>query len=253
MYPILGHLGKWPVYSYGVAMVLALLAGLLLARTLFRSPALPWSDLLNLVTLAIGVVFILFLVSGWPVAGSPSGYSMAILGPAVFFTSLMYLRRRRLPVWPVLAALLPPVSAGLAIQRGLGCFLAGCCYGYPAGSGRGVIFDPVSPAGQRYGGIDLHPLQLYFAAAWLLIFFISWRLWRRANPVAAAGIWMILAGGSYCILAFFRADLAGSDQFLHLYGSQWVAVTAMLAGVVILFGRGWPIFNEDSSPRPSAG
>jgi phosphatidylglycerol:prolipoprotein diacylglycerol transferase len=77
----------------------------------------------------------------------------------------------------------PGVCLGLAAMRAC-CFLSGCCHGLPTDDGWAVQFPALSPAWiahWRAGEVSIreplslpvHPLQLYFLAANLLLAFIS--------------------------------------------------------------------------------
>src|SRR5436190_1980147 len=73
---------------------------------------------------------------------------------------------------------LPSVALGTMFGR-VGCFLNGCCYGRPTSLPWGVTFPPDSFAGLEFGNAKVHPSQLYFAAAGLLLFAVCWFLRTR--------------------------------------------------------------------------
>jgi prolipoprotein diacylglyceryl transferase len=109
---------------------------------------------------------------------------------------------------PILDLLSPYVGLGLAIHRGFGCFLNGCCYGRPTDSFLGVQF-PLDHAGTKYYGINahLHPSQLYESLNGLIIFFaLLWfRKRKKAEGEVTAWLLIIYAINRY-IIEFVRGD-----------------------------------------------
>jgi phosphatidylglycerol---prolipoprotein diacylglyceryl transferase len=93
-------------------------------------------------------------------------------------------RRLRMPMWAVADALAPSVALGTMFGR-IGCFLNGCCYGRPTHLPWGIVFPPESFAGLEFGSTPVHPAQLYFSAAGLVMFVA---LWRMRTRVVAPGV-----------------------------------------------------------------
>jgi phosphatidylglycerol:prolipoprotein diacylglycerol transferase len=96
---------------------------------------------------------------------------------------LWYVRKHRLPVWPVADAVAPSIALGHVVGR-FGCLLAGCCYGKPTSLPWGITFtDPF--AASNVGTplhVALHPTQMYDAGAEFLILVLllaTERFWRR--------------------------------------------------------------------------
>lgn len=88
---------------------------------------------------------------------------------------LLVMRRRRLPVVPVLAAATPALALAHAIGR-IGCFLVGDDYGIPSDLPWAVAF----PEGLPPTSIKVHPTQLYETAALLPLAWLLVR-WRRID------------------------------------------------------------------------
>ncbi len=87
--------------------------------------------------------------------------------------SVLWLRRRGLPVLPMLDAAAPAAGLGYFVAR-LGCFLAGCDYGVPTRLALGVRFPAGSHAFRDHlargwvapgdaWSLAVHPTQLYLA------------------------------------------------------------------------------------------
>jgi phosphatidylglycerol:prolipoprotein diacylglycerol transferase len=109
-------------------------------------------------------------------------------------------RRTGLPMWVAADALAPSLALGTVFGR-VGCFLNGCCYGYPTRLPWGVVFPPDSFAGLEFGPVPVHPSQLYFAAAGLALFLLVWAVRRRVR-VPGVLFWSLLA-----LLALARIPL----------------------------------------------
>jgi phosphatidylglycerol:prolipoprotein diacylglycerol transferase len=100
--------------------------------------------------------------------------------------------RRRLAPLELADLAAPGLALGYAFTC-LGCFLSGCCFGRPTHSLFGVRFPPESVAYQTLfdrGYLSpaaastppLQPVQLYCAAAHLLLFGLLYWLARRGRP-----------------------------------------------------------------------
>ncbi|MBP7294710.1 MAG: prolipoprotein diacylglyceryl transferase [Acidobacteria bacterium] len=263
MWPIVGSIGGQPVYSYGLAVAVALGVCLALAWGRRRAAGLETGDLLNFVLL--GIAALLFAPKIWAIVHTMDFGAAAWLGLLQFWrlgelsagvvaaaTALawaVYAARRRIPLRPVLDAYLLVVLTGLAIQRA-GCFLAGCCYGTPTTMPWSVRFPAGSPAGDHFPGQALHPVQLYYATAYLLIAAGLWGLeaWRRRSgrpmpPGLTAGVGLLLAGAAHAGVSAFRADAAAAPII-------WVAGLAATAFGALLLG--WSIRGARPKLAPAA-
>ncbi|MFA5087867.1 MAG: prolipoprotein diacylglyceryl transferase [Candidatus Omnitrophota bacterium] len=132
---------------------------------------------------------------------------------------LGYIRRKKLPLRPVLDLLSPYIALGQAIGR-IGCFLNGCCYGREIPWG---IYFPVHEA-------RLHPTQLYSAAGLFLIFLIlkKFRAWSK-KPGQVFVLYLVLASSLRFIVEFFRAD--HEAVFFGLSVFQSVSLLVLLIGL----------------------
>ena len=160
----------------------------------------------------------------------------------------LYMRRRRLPVLPLLDAFAPGAALAHAVTR-LGCFAAGCCYGRPTSLPWAVVFTHPQTAAPR--GVPLHPAQLYEAALDLgLACWLHQRLASGALPAGGA-FWRYLGGYSVIRFAvqFLRDDDAGRLLF-GLAHSQYLAL-AMLAAALAMLRRDAAGVSERRA-RPSS-
>lgn len=178
MREVLFRLGPISVYSYGFFLALGFLAGTALAVARARKAGKEWEPVVDLaLCVCVGALVgsrLLYValewpsyagdirqVFEWPAAGlSFHGGLLGGMGAAFLFV-----RWRRMPFWATADLVAPSIALGYAIAR-IGCFLRGCCYGYPSLVPWAVVFD----------GIGRHPTQLYLLAGSLAIAFVLLRL-----------------------------------------------------------------------------
>ena len=107
----------------------------------------------------------------------------------------------------------------------LGCFCAGCCYGIEASWGVAFTVSIGAP-----NGVTLIPVQLFEAAANLLIFiFIVFFQRYSKHPDRSLSIYLVSYAACRFTLEFFRGDLVRGIYY-GLSTSQWISL-----GVLIFF------------------
>lgn len=246
MYPRLLELGPLSVYSYGVLLAAAYLAGLRLATLRARSRGLDSARILDLgiliiVSALIGAKLLLVLTDLarfisqpgelWEVARSGGVfYGGLILAVAV---ALWFIKHAGLPLWTTGDVFAPGIALGHTIGR-LGCFLAGCCYGKPSTMPWAVTFSD-SFVAANVGtplNIPLHPTQLYEAGAEFLILVLLLATERRGRPFPGRTFWlfMLLYAVSRYAIEIFRGDSRGAVGIFST--SQFISL--LLAPLAIL-------------------
>jgi phosphatidylglycerol:prolipoprotein diacylglycerol transferase len=111
-----------------------------------------------------------------------------------------------------LDALLPATCLGFSIDS-IGAFLAGEKYGSPTNVFWGITYDSQNV---RYT-IPVHPVQLYYAAAFLILTFVLLVVRKRSRRIGAetlAGI--VAACTTIFFLEFFRGDFSIQPVFAIL-------------------------------------
>jgi phosphatidylglycerol---prolipoprotein diacylglyceryl transferase len=248
MHPILFEVGNWPVYSYGVLLALAYLAGLQLAVMRARRAGLDSARIMDLgiyliIAALVGAKLMLVVVDFSYFRDHPRELlSLARVG-GVFYGGLIFallaglflVRRYKLPVWSAADMYAPGVALGHIIGR-LGCLLAGCCYGRPTDLPWGITFtNPVAAASAGTPlGIPLHPTQIYDAGAELLILIFLLVLERRSRgyPGRTWWLYMLLYAIARFIVEIFRADDRGI--ILGVSTSQFVSLLLVPIAIVML-------------------
>jgi phosphatidylglycerol:prolipoprotein diacylglycerol transferase len=204
VHPEILHWGWIHVRSYGLMLAVAFLAGTAIALREARRLSLDEDRLVTVILLVL-VASVLgaralyvfehveefrhsmgSVLAVWQ--GGLTLYGGIVAGVV---TGLLAARRLGLPMWTVADALTPSVALGTAFGR-VGCYLNGCCYGRPTDLPWGVTFPPDSFAGLEFGNAPIHPAQLYFAFAGLILFLVTWGL-RKRITVPGVLFWTFMA------------------------------------------------------------
>ena len=235
MHPILFQFGPFTVFSYGFMFALAVMTGTwLLSRDAARQgikseiifDLIFWFVLIGILGARIYYVILFpepFLVNPWEFFMLQHG-GLAFQGSIIPATLvvLWYLRKKNLPVLPMLDLMAPYLALAQAIGR-IGCFLNGCCYGRPVWWG---LYFPVHEA-------RLHPTQIYDTVELLIVFLILRKIQETSRIPGAVFAWyLILAGIQRFINEFFRGDHAA--MYGGLSNFQVLSVGVLSAGIVML-------------------
>src|SRR5262249_21434050 len=150
------------------------------------------------------------------------------------------LPRSGVPAWRLVDAIVPVVGVGIAIAR-LGCFLHGCCFGIPCAFPWGVTFPRDSYVYRSHASLGLlspgaarsapvHPLQLYFAGAGLLVTATALAVRRRkrfdGEPTLVA---LLVYSASAAALEFLRGERTARGFWGPLPQLAWVALAMTVA------------------------
>jgi len=250
MHPLLFHLGRLAIPTYGVFTALALLIALAAAVWQARRSGLPADKVWNLGLIAILAALFgarLLLIAAnlrtfhahpfWILGLATIPGTWIVLGGAAIglIAAVLYASAEGLPLLRTADVVAPGIALAFAINQ-IGAFCGGLAWGRPTTLPWGVTYRSVvawlwyrTPLGDR-----LHPVQLYDAAASLLIFTLL--LWMpRKRPGEIAGAWLFLYGLCRFFTEFFRGD--ESLFVLGLTLSQVFAVLAVLAGGALWLRR----------------
>jgi phosphatidylglycerol:prolipoprotein diacylglycerol transferase len=245
MHPILFEVGNWPVYSYGVLLALAYLAGLQLAVVRARRAGLDGARVMDLgiyliIAALVGAKVMLIAVDFDYFRRQPRELLSLVRAAGVFYGGLLaafavavvLIRRYKLPLWTTTDVFAPGIALGHVIGR-LGCLLAGCCYGRATTLPWGITFtDPA--AAENVGtplGTPLHPTQLYEAGAELLILVFLLATERRGRTFPGRTFWayLFLYAISRFVIEFYRGD----DRGMVMIVSTSQAVSLVVAPIAL--------------------
>jgi phosphatidylglycerol:prolipoprotein diacylglycerol transferase len=252
MYPKLVEFGMINVYSYGVVVAVAYLLALQLAISRGRKRGLNPTRLMDLSLWAfvgglVGARLLLLLVNIdsflyaperlWALARSAGVFYGGFLLAVVL--AVWYMRRHTMPVWTTCDAFAPPIALGQAVGR-LGCLLAGCCYGQPTDLPFAIQFTSTLAADTAGTPlyVNLHPTQLYEAAAVFFVFCFLLIIERRGHSFAGRSFLLYLLAYSIArfFIEFFRGDPRG-DVFGVVSTSQFISLLLFFAAAVAFLLR----------------
>jgi len=238
MHPILFDFGSFTLYTYGVLLAAAYLAGLQFAVVRARARGLDRQRVLDLgIWIIVGALAgakLLLLVTDYrQYSQNPRALLDLVRSAGVFYGGLIaavavafiYMWRHRMPLWTTTDAFAPGIALGHAVGR-LGCLMAGCCFGRPTSVPWAITFH--NPAASLNSdtplGVPLHPTQLYEAGAELIILGVLLWLERRGRPFPGRTFWsyVLLYAVARFVIEFYRGDPRGTvgifstSQFLSL-------------------------------------
>lgn len=239
MHPILFKFGPVTVRSYGVMIVLGILAGLIWTKREFAKKKLPDDLLYDLLiaVIALGVVGarLLYVALNWetyrtnliaiPMIWADGGLSFHGAVAGGILAGFWLARRYKISFWKVADAVAPALALGHFFGR-IGCFLNGCCYGIPTTMPWGVKFHNLALGIET---LPSHPTQLYEAAGLLVLFFLLSKLSKQPPYEGAVFIWWLIF---YSVLRFtveyWRAG-ATANLVHGLTEAQWLSLVLFSA------------------------
>jgi phosphatidylglycerol:prolipoprotein diacylglycerol transferase len=241
MHRVLFRVGDFPVYSYGVFVLLGFLAAYLVARRRAERYGLSQAELADAVfwSLVFGILggrigFILQELPYyrehpdelWSLHFSGLTSFGGILGGFLFLCFFAWKRRK--PVRSILDMASAPALLGHAIGR-VGCLLNGCCYG-------GACDLPWAvPVEGREG--RFHPAQIYDSLMTLAMFFALLWLERRfrMRPGQSFAFYLVAFGSARFVYEFWRAGVTSTTIGALPWTQGHLAAALMAAFGVALF------------------
>jgi phosphatidylglycerol---prolipoprotein diacylglyceryl transferase len=241
LYPRLLQLGHLAIPTYGALTALALIAGLAaavhFAGRLGVNPNKIWSlCLMAILTTLIGARLLLvisnldaFKAHPFWLLGLTNIHNQWVTVMSLVAgvgAAILYALAEGIPVLGAFDCLAPAAAVAVTINR-VGAFLAGLDYGAPTTVPWAVTYKSLIAAFwyRTPIGIGLHPVQLYEAAASLVILAVLvWWLPRRSQSGELAGAWLFLFGVASFFLGFYRAGVDG------VVFSEGIAAVSVIAG-----------------------
>lgn len=275
MCPEFFHIGPFAIRAYGVTLALSFFIGLILINREAKLLRLDADRTVNL-----GFILIIFGVLGARLGfvlyhwgefehnlldiinpfGHGSYFGIAGLNlQGGFLLALIagwiYLKRKRMPLFATLDAVVPAVAFGIFLTR-IGCYLNGCCFGTPTDSFLGVEFPKDSPAWYVFGSTHVHPAQLYSSAyGLLLLFLLLWLNRRKYSPGVTTGIFFVVEAGFRFAIESVRyyepamwIDIAG----IHATYNHLIAIGLFILGVIVILNARHRT-RSASPPESAAG
>jgi phosphatidylglycerol:prolipoprotein diacylglycerol transferase len=246
--------GPLAMPTYGILLVLGMLAGLWIVTRQARKAGLVPETITDMAVYAIiaGLIGakVLLLIVEWPFySRNPRELLSLFQSGGVFYGGLLgaipvafwYARRHQLDGWKTADVLAPGVAVGQAIGR-MGCFMAGCCYGKPASVPWAVTFTDVF-ANRNVGtplDTPLHPTQIYESlACFLILGILLWMAPRKRFHGQVVLAYVVLYAVARFVVEMFRGDAIRGFVFGgRLSTSQFIALL-MVAAAALVFPYLW--------------
>jgi phosphatidylglycerol:prolipoprotein diacylglycerol transferase len=251
VFPILFHIGRFSLPSYGLLVALAFLAALWLAAHFAKRQGLDAKKTVDLgvycaLTGMLGAKLLMIALDPEYRAHPMEVFSLATLQSAGIFYggfiaallfAVVYMRAQHLPVLGTSDVFAPGLALGHGIGR-LGCFAAGCCWGNPTHLPWAVTFtSPETTTGVPLG-IPLHPTQLYEAFAEGAICLILIARMRRPHPAGGIiGLYLVLYGLVRFGVEFLRMHDSSNPLGGPFTLEQWISLCLVAAGVFLIWRR----------------
>jgi phosphatidylglycerol:prolipoprotein diacylglycerol transferase len=258
MHPILVHLGKLQIRSYGFMLALSFLLGIWLAGRRAKRAGMDPQKILDLSVIIIlaavvgsRLLYVLFHLDQY---SNPLDMFALWQGGATFYggfilavaASCFWVQKNGLSFLKVADIMAPSIGLGLVFTR-IGCFLSGCCFGKPTDMPWGVVFPPDSPAGaaamaiaQERGveHVALHPTQIYSSIKGLTIFLVLMALQPRLKKTGSTfGLLLVLYGIGRFTIDFFRYYEDNARVLLGLSFNQVISVVLIALGLWLLIRK----------------
>jgi len=256
--PVLVHLGPLTIRWYGLLFVGAFFCGQFIMARIFREEGLPVAELDQLMfNVLIGTIVGARLTHCF--AYDPAYYlahpleiievwkgGLASHGGAIgMLLVLGWYARHAQPrlsfLWLLDRVAIPATLGGVFIR--VANFLNSEIIGIPTAGNWGVVFDAIDE-------LPRHPVQLYEALAYLVIFAILgaiyWRKRRQTPQGLLVGVYMIMVFGARFFIEFFKTAQASYDEGLALSVGQYLSLPFILMGVVLVIRT---VRRPDRLPR----
>jgi phosphatidylglycerol---prolipoprotein diacylglyceryl transferase len=256
MHPILFHIFKFPIHSYGFMLAISFLFGIW-----FASWRAKKEDLHSEVISDVGFWVILASILGArlyyvvlhfeefrndlaAIVNPFHGGSLGIGGLVMYggfigalMAAVTYFRLKKEPFLPYADVSAASLGFGIFLTR-IGCFLNGCCYGAATSSSCGVTFPLSSPAGMYAHEAHAHalfPSQLIESGGGLLMAIIIILVgMKKTFP----GLRFFLVGIMYSMLRFgvdFTRFYTAQEKIGPLSHNQIVCIAffVLFSGLIL--------------------
>jgi len=248
MYPVLFHMGRFNLYTYGLFVALGFMTLIFVSQKYAGSVGISSETLSDiffviLVSALVGARLMYVTINFEAYRDNFLDILKVWNGGLVFFGGFLsavpavavYLTVRGLNIWKTADILSPGMALGHAVGR-LGCFFAGCCYGKECDLPIAVRFT--NPESLAPLNVNLHPTQIYEVISNFILFLILvWLMKRKKKDGMVFLIYIILYSLFRGIIEFFRGDFRGDFFFNFISLSQGIGFLVSMTAFIILFIR----------------
>lgn len=250
MHSIAFKIGNFSVHWYGILVALGFLAGLWTASRRGAKDGIQGEKIVDLGPwLIVGAIIgarTLYVISYWREQFAAKPFPEIFMvqhGGLVFYGGLIgatlagiiYIRRKKLPLWKVADIMAPSIALGYVFGR-IGCLMNGCCFGRECHLPWAITFPPGQSGGDVPAGLPLHPTQIYDSLLNLGFYiFLAWLYRRKKFDGQVFAAYLI----GYALLRSFVEYFRGDYPVHYLGGwatpAQLVSVGIVTGGLLLLF------------------
>lgn len=254
---------RWPVYWYGLFFAATFVYGILIFRYIYRQENRPVDKVYDLILYVIAGTLlgarlghvllydpVFYLTHPWKILNVWEG-GLASHGAVIGILLGVYLFSRSVPdqsfLWVCDRIGMSVPLSGCLIR--IGNFFNSEILGKATDVPWAVIFA-------RVDQLPRHPVQLYEAFCYLLIFLLQFRFYRQHKGSSPTGYlfgrFFIGVFGARFFLEFFKVGQAAFETGWPLTMGQWLSIPAVLMGIVLVW---WSrrFGNELADHRPAGG
>ncbi|MED4041066.1 prolipoprotein diacylglyceryl transferase [Niallia taxi] len=242
---ILFEIGNFPVRSYGVIVVLAILLGM--GVTYYLSKGTKYQKHVVDITL-YSIIGAIVGARIWHMFFFQWGYysqhldqifsiwngGISIQGALIggFVTAAIYAWRKRLNFWELTDTFAPGIIFGQAIGR-IACLLNGDAFGSPTGSSFGLVYPKGTVAYETYGSQPLWPAEVWEGQWDFIVFGLLLVLKNRTWPKGFIFLaYNILYSLGRFLLEFLRGD---SPRYLFNFtAGQWTSLIVIIISLSLI-------------------
>ena len=261
MHPSLFKIGPIEIHSYGFSLAISFLVGIFFAMYRAKKQGVDPNKIMDLsvvivISAILGARFLYVIfhleeftghwadtINPFQSNGQVGIAGLTMLGGfiAALFSSLIYIKIKKLNVLKISDIMAPSMGLGILITR-IGCFLNGCCYGVPTESSFGMIFSIESPAGYHFTNIPIHPAQLY-SSLYGLIILVSLLLIEKIKKFDGLLLYcfLILYGISRFVVDIFR--YYEDSMVIFNLGNNPISLNQGISFLMIISGAGFIAYN----------
>ncbi|PKN43285.1 MAG: prolipoprotein diacylglyceryl transferase [Deltaproteobacteria bacterium HGW-Deltaproteobacteria-18] len=238
--PIAVSIGPLSIHWYGMFFAAAFIAGMWIMGSMFAREGRSTDDLDSLLGFVVAGTLVgarlghcllydpgyylanpLLILKIWEGGLASHGGVIGILAAVG-----VYARRSGMQFWWLLDRIAVPAALGGAFIR-IGNFMNSEIVGVPTIVPWAVIFE-------RVDDLPRHPVQLYEAAAYLLIFAVLLLAYQsqglRRRQGLLAGMFLVLVFAARFVLEFCKTPQAAYEYGQFLTVGQWLSVPCVLSG-----------------------
>ena len=145
--------------------------------------------------------------------------------------TLIYVWRKRLPLWKIADALAPSIALGYVPGR-IGCLMNGCCYGKPTDLPWAIHF----PGEHETQGIGVHPTQIYDSLLNLVLYLtLAWLYRRKKFDGQVFAAYLVGYAVTRSFVEMFRGDYAVRYLGGWATPAHWASLVVLAAGLILFW------------------